>query len=40
MSHTMFDKSIRQMIEGGNNVRVRDCLKRFQDEEVKQLKVR
>ena len=38
MSHAMFDKSIRQMIEGGNNVMMDSQLKRFKDEEEKQMR--
>ena len=34
----MFDKSIRQMLEGGNNVMVGKAMKRFKDEEKKQLR--
>ncbi|GMH48923.1 hypothetical protein TrLO_g15488, partial [Triparma laevis f. longispina] len=37
-SHAMFDKSIRQMIEGGNNVMMDTQLKRFKDEEEKQMR--
>ena len=36
--HEMFDKSIRQMLEGGNNVMIGKAMKRFKDEEEKQLR--
>lgn len=38
MGHAMFDKSIRQMLEGGNAIMEGTAMKRFKDEEEKQMK--